>query len=72
MSERDQVEYEGGKLLRCEVCGEPIGLQFGELTPAMREALTTRCYACAVVGEAEQVLTDAGPYWGNEGPGPSA
>lgn len=51
--------FEGGEPLRCEICGEQIGKSYGEMTPAMREKIVVRCYACAATEEAEAITSEA-------------
>lgn len=44
--------------LRCQKCGEQIGLQSPGYTPDP-ETVIALCYACAAVGEAERITRDA-------------
>lgn len=57
MAEWRGVEFRDGKPLRCELCGEQIGLYFGE-KPDL-DVVVARCYACAAAEAAEAITAEA-------------
>lgn len=46
-------------LLRCELCQDVVGEWFGDPPDLGSDRITVRCYACAAVEEAEQILKDS-------------
>lgn len=48
---------EPAKPLRCELCGEQIGVYFGDEPDWSK--IVARCYQCAAVEEAEAITKEA-------------
>lgn len=50
---------DGGRALRCELCGEVIGTVLIEQVPIDPEIVVARCYSCAATEEAEAITQKA-------------
>lgn len=57
MAEYRGVEIEGTVPMRCNLCGDQIGLVTPPQPPP--EVLDARCYACAALEEAEKITAEA-------------
>lgn len=56
MADFHGIDYEDAKPLRCDTCGDSIGVYFGD--PPDPEKVVARCYHCAAVEEAEIILSE--------------
>lgn len=53
----DDHHTQTGRILRCDSCGERVGLIWGKQPDP--SVLISRCYACAAVEEAENITKGA-------------